>query len=51
MPILPICLYPEDHVLRQKSKKIRHIDSSIQQLIDNMTDTMQQAHGVGLAAS
>jgi peptide deformylase len=37
-------------VLRQKAKRVSTIDSSIQQLIDDMIETMQQANGVGLAA-
>ena len=37
-------------VLRQKAKKVTHIDSSIQRLIDDMIDTMRAAPGVGLAA-
>ncbi|GAH99534.1 unnamed protein product, partial [marine sediment metagenome] len=39
-----------DPVLRQKAKRVRAIDSSIQRLIDDMVETMQQANGVGLAA-
>ena len=39
-----------DPVLRQKAKRISAIDSSIQRLIDDMVETMQQANGVGLAA-
>jgi len=39
-----------DPVLRQKAKRVSTIDSSIQQLIDDMVETMQQANGVGLAA-
>jgi len=39
-----------DSVLRQKAKRVSTIDSSIQQLIDDMVETMQQAKGVGLAA-
>jgi peptide deformylase len=37
-------------VLRQKAKKITTIDKSIQRLIDDMIETMQQSDGVGLAA-
>ncbi len=37
-------------VLRQKAKRISAIGSSIQRLIDDMVETMQQANGVGLAA-
>jgi len=39
-----------DSVLRQKAKRVPRVDSSIQQLIDDMVETMQQAKGVGLAA-
>ena len=49
MAILPICLVPAP-VLRQKSKRVRSIDSSIQKLINNMLETMHAAPGVGLAA-
>jgi peptide deformylase len=38
-------------VLRQKTKKVRKIDASIQRLIDDMIDTMHDAPGVGLAAT
>jgi peptide deformylase len=50
MAILPICHYPDDSVLRQKAKRVSSIDSSIQRLISDMVETMQQANGVGLAA-
>ena len=39
-----------DPVLRLKAKRISAIGSSIQRLIDDMVETMQQANGVGLAA-
>ena len=39
-----------DPVLRQKAKRVSAIDNSIQQLIDDMVETMQRANGVGLAA-
>jgi len=42
--------FPEDSVLRQKAKRVSVIDSSIQRLIDDMIETMQQAKGIGLAA-
>jgi len=48
--ILPICL-AGDPVLRQKAKKVRTIDASIQRLIDDMIETMRDAPGVGLAAN
>ena len=38
-------------VLRQQSQVVQNIqDSRIQQLIDNLIFTVQQAHGVGIAA-
>jgi len=49
MAILPICVVPES-VLRQKSKRVRNIDGSIQRLIGNMLETMHAVSGVGLAA-
>lgn len=49
MAVLPLRFLP-DPVLRQKARKIRSIDGSIQQLIDDMVDTMRAASGVGLAA-
>jgi peptide deformylase len=45
-PLVP----SSDPVLRQKAKKVRDFGSSLQALIDDMTDTMRQAPGVGLAA-
>lgn len=49
MAVIPIRKLP-DPVLRQKAKKISRADSSIRKLIDNMIETMDEAHGVGLAA-
>lgn len=49
MAILPIRL-AGDPVLRQKTPKVRGVDQSLQQLIDDMIDTMHDAPGVGLAA-
>ena len=50
MAVLPIRRFPNDAVLKQKAKKVSRIDSSIQRLIDNMIETMQEVRGVGLAA-
>lgn len=50
MAILPIRM-AGDPVLRQKAKKVRTIDDSIQRLIDDMIETMRDAPGVGLAAN
>lgn len=49
MAVLPIRILP-DPALRQKAKRVRNIDGSIQRLIDDMIETMQAAPGVGLAA-
>jgi len=40
-----------DPVLRQKAKKVSKIDTSIQQIIDDMIETMRSASGIGLAAN
>ena len=50
MAVLPIRRFPNDAVLKQKAKKVSRIDSSIQRLIDNMIETMQEVRGIGLAA-
>jgi len=50
MAIMPIVRVPEP-VLRQKTRKIKKIDASIQKLIDDMIETMHDAPGVGLAAN
>ena len=50
MTVLPIRHFPEDSVLRQKAKRVSRIDGSVQRLIDDMVETMQQANGAGLAA-
>ncbi len=39
-----------DPVLKQRSKKVAAIDSSIHRLVDDMIDTMRAVSGVGLAA-
>lgn len=49
MAIIPIRLAP-DPVLRQKAKRVKFFDSSIQKLIEDMRETMHAAEGVGLAA-
>ena len=50
MAVRTICCLPRDLVLRQKARRVTTTDSSIQRLIDDMVETMQQASGVGLAA-
>jgi peptide deformylase len=49
MTVRDIRILP-DPVLRQKAKKVTKIDKSVQQLIDDMIETMRAAPGVGLAA-
>ena len=49
MAVRPI-LTLENPILRQKSKRIKHIDQSLDPLIQDMIDTMRAAPGVGLAA-
>ena len=49
MAIRKILTYP-DKFLRQPTKPVLNIDEVIQKLIDDMTDTMYEAPGVGLAA-
>jgi peptide deformylase len=47
--ILPILQYG-DPVLRAKGERIEKIDDRIRELAANMIETMNDAHGVGLAA-
>ena len=49
MAVIPIRVVP-DPILRQKSKRVRTIDSSIRNLINDMLETMRSASGAGLAA-
>ncbi|HUV55717.1 MAG TPA: peptide deformylase [Dehalococcoidales bacterium] len=49
MAVLTMCHFP-DPVLKQKAKRVSIIDKSVQKLIDDMVETMQQVGGVGLAA-
>jgi len=39
-----------DPVLREKSKKVKKIDESIMQLVRDLTDTLKETGGVGMAA-
>jgi peptide deformylase len=50
MAVLPLTMM-DSPVLHQKAKRVRKIDDSIQKLIDDMIETMQQLGGAaGLAA-
>jgi peptide deformylase len=47
--VLPIVTY-NDAVLREKAEVIATFDKGLMELIDDMFETMYEAHGVGLAA-
>lgn len=49
MAILPIRLYP-DPVLRVECPEVTVFDDALRRLVDDMTETMYAAPGVGLAA-
>lgn len=49
MPLREILKHPNDS-LRRKAQPVQHFDDELQQLIDDMIDTMRAAPGVGLAA-
>jgi len=50
MPLRKIITYP-DTVLRERAEPVTNIDGKVQQLIDDMADTMYQAPGIGLASN
>ena len=50
MAILPI-LQLGDPILRQPAVEVRRFDRTLGHLLDDMTDTMRDAPGVGLAAN
>jgi peptide deformylase len=50
MALREILKYP-DPVLRNKTSRVEHIDSTIDRLINDMVETMHAAPGVGLAAN
>ena len=50
MAILDIKKYPE-RVLKEKASHVSELDGDTQRLIDDMIETMQNAHGLGLAAN
>ena len=49
MGIRKILIEP-NKILREKSKSVEKVDKEIQQLMDDMLDTMYAAPGIGLAA-
>ena len=50
MAIRKIVKLGEDDVLRKRSRKVDKFDKRMEQLLDDMADTMYHAEGVGLAA-
>ncbi len=48
MSVLPVVTIP-DKMLRQKAKPVTRFDAELQELIDNMIETMRSSEGVGLA--
>ena len=50
MAILPI-LTGDHPVLRQRAKKVGRVDRQILRLLDDMTETVKAAPGIGLAAN
>lgn len=49
MALLDILLYPDPR-LRKKAKPVEQVDADVQQLVDDMAETMYAAPGIGLAA-
>lgn len=49
MALLDILVYP-DQRLHQKAVAVQQVDDRIKKLIDDMSETMYQAPGIGLAA-
>ena len=49
MAVLPIVCDPHP-MLRQKAKRVKNINGSVQRLIGDMIEAMHEAQGVGLAA-
>lgn len=50
MPPRQIITYP-DTLLRERAEPVTNIDGKVQQLIDDMADTMYHAPGIGLASN
>ena len=50
MAVLSILRYPDPR-LRTKAAAVNAVDGAIRQLIDDLTETMYAANGIGLAAS
>lgn len=50
MAILPIVIAP-DAVLKQKATPVVEVNNEIRELLEDMLETMYNAHGIGLAAN
>lgn len=50
MAILEILVYPDER-LRKIAKPVETVDESIRTLVKDMTETMYEANGIGLAAT
>ena len=50
MALLPILEFPDPR-LRSRAAPVGAVDARIQQLVDDMFETMYAAPGIGLAAS
>lgn len=50
MAILDILVYPDPR-LRKLAKPVVEVDDEIRQLVSDMTETMYEANGIGLAAT
>ena len=50
MPKLNILIYPDPR-LRIKAEKVTKFDKSLENLVNNMFETMYSADGIGLALS
>ncbi len=50
MAIRKIVKLGEDEVLRKRCRKVEKFDKRLEQLLDDMADTMYEADGAGLAA-
>lgn len=50
MAVMPIVIAP-DPVLKQVAKPVAEVNDEIRTLLDNMLETMYNAHGIGLAAN
>ena len=50
MAVLPL-KYAPDPLLERKTRRVKEIDVTIHKLVEDMIETMHDAHGVGLAAN